>query len=129
MPVFTALSHGVLSIEADVWLNPKDDRLYVRTVRNLEHSSAYPPRAQVSHNVASLTRARTFRRLYIDQLVVVLSHANVHDEETAFFDQTDYWTVENEREERRPWTRYAGPVPLLPSCPDSRSSAASMRAT
>lgn len=28
-PVYTALSHGVLSIEADVWLNPKDDVLYV----------------------------------------------------------------------------------------------------
>lgn len=108
MPVFTALSHGVLSIEADVWLNPKDDRLYVRTVSNAKHSSADPSRAQVSHNVVSLTRARTFRRLYIDQLVDVLSRANVHDEETAFFDKTDYWTTENEREERRRWTRCAG---------------------
>ncbi|TNY17735.1 hypothetical protein DMC30DRAFT_92764 [Rhodotorula diobovata] len=45
VPVDTALSHGVLSIEADVWLNPRDDVLYV------------------SHSVAALTRARTFSRL------------------------------------------------------------------
>ncbi|GAA6054698.1 hypothetical protein NBRC10513_003532 [Rhodotorula toruloides] len=99
VPVYTALSHGALSIEADVWLNPKDDKLYV------------------SHNVASLTRARTFSRLYIDQLVDLLSRANVHEEETAFFDETDYWTMENEREERRPWTSfYEGnltPIQLL----------------
>lgn len=30
VPVYEALSHGVRSIEADVWLNPKDQRLYVR---------------------------------------------------------------------------------------------------
>jgi hypothetical protein len=29
VPLYTALSHGVTSIEADVWLNPKDGRLYV----------------------------------------------------------------------------------------------------
>ncbi|BGP30985.1 Altered inheritance of mitochondria protein 6 [Rhodotorula toruloides] len=99
VPVYTALSHGALSIEADVWLNPKDDKLYV------------------SHNVASLTRARTFSRLYVDQLVDLLSRANVHDEETSFFDETDFWTMENEREERRPWTSfYEGnltPIQLL----------------
>lgn len=29
VPLFSALSHGVTSVEADVWLNPKDGRLYV----------------------------------------------------------------------------------------------------
>lgn len=29
VPLYTALSHGVTSVEADVWLNPKDGRLYV----------------------------------------------------------------------------------------------------
>ena len=29
-PLYTALANGVQSIEADVWLNPKDGKLYVR---------------------------------------------------------------------------------------------------
>ncbi|GAA5839550.1 hypothetical protein JCM3766R1_003577 [Sporobolomyces carnicolor] len=87
-PVYTALSHGVLSIEADVWLNPKDQVLYV------------------SHNVASLTKARTFRKLYIDQIVDVLERANVRDDETDFFSDTNYFSPDNEEEARRPWTSY-----------------------
>ncbi|GAA5831925.1 hypothetical protein JCM5353_001906 [Sporobolomyces roseus] len=98
-PVYTALSHGVLSIEADVWLNPKDQLLYV------------------SHNVASLTRARTFRRLYIHQIVDVLERANVKDEETEFFSETNYYSRDNVEEKRRPWTSfYEGnltPIQLL----------------
>ncbi|GAA5981959.1 hypothetical protein JCM11641_006811 [Rhodosporidiobolus odoratus] len=99
VPVFTALSHGVLSIEADVWLNPKDSVLYV------------------SHNVGSLTRARTFRHLYVEQLLDVLERSNIHDEETAFFDETDYFSPDNRREVRRPWVSfYEGnttPIQLL----------------
>ncbi|GAA5834149.1 hypothetical protein JCM11251_000555 [Rhodosporidiobolus azoricus] len=98
-PVYTALSHGFLSIEADVWLNPKDGKLYV------------------SHNVASLTKARTFRRLYVDQLINLLEKSNLHDEETDFFSETDYFSLDNKREERRPWTSfYEGnltPIQLL----------------
>ncbi|GAA5831957.1 hypothetical protein JCM5353_001915 [Sporobolomyces roseus] len=98
-PVYTALSHGVLSIEADVWLNPKDQMLYV------------------SHNVASLTRARTFRRLYIDQIVDVLERANIKDDETDFFAETNYYSQDDVEEERRPWTSfYEGnltPIQLL----------------
>ncbi|GAA5906823.1 hypothetical protein JCM6882_006839 [Rhodosporidiobolus microsporus] len=98
-PVYTALSRGVLSIEADVWLNPKDGVLYV------------------SHNVASLTRARTFKHLYVDQLVDILERSNLHDEEANFFAETDYFSPENEREVRRPWTGfYEGnltPIQLL----------------
>ncbi|GAA5893396.1 uncharacterized protein JCM6883_007653 [Sporobolomyces salmoneus] len=98
-PVYTALSHGVLSIEADVWLNPRDQVLYV------------------SHNVASLTKARTFRKLYIDQLVDVLERANVRDEETEFFSDTNYFSPDNVEERRRPWTSfYEGnltPIQLL----------------
>ncbi|BGP54637.1 Altered inheritance of mitochondria protein 6 [Rhodotorula sphaerocarpa] len=88
VPVYTALSHGVRSIEADVWLNPKDNKLYV------------------SHDVAALTKARTFKALYVEQLVRVLEHVNVHDEEAAFFDGTDFYSMDNVREERRPWTSF-----------------------
>ncbi|GAA6060917.1 hypothetical protein JCM10212_003951 [Sporobolomyces blumeae] len=88
VPVYTALSHGVLSIEADVWLNPKDDVLYV------------------SHSVAALTKARKFSRLYVDQLVGVVERANVQDDETAFFDETNYFSQDNVEEERRSWTSY-----------------------
>ncbi|GAA5893728.1 hypothetical protein JCM8208_001229 [Rhodotorula glutinis] len=88
VPVYTALSHGVLSVEADVWLNSKDDTLYV------------------SHSVAALTRARTFQRLYISQLVDVVARANVHDRESKFFEGVDYYSQENEREPRRPWTSF-----------------------
>ncbi|GAA6008858.1 hypothetical protein JCM11491_003809 [Sporobolomyces phaffii] len=98
-PVYTALSHGVLSIEADVWLNPKDGVLYV------------------SHNVASLSRARTFRKLYLDQLTDVLERANVRDDETEFFSDINYYSMDNIEETRRPWTSfYEGnltPIQLL----------------
>ncbi|GAA5857256.1 hypothetical protein JCM9279_000753 [Rhodotorula babjevae] len=99
VPVYTALSHGVLSVEADVWLNPKDDALYV------------------SHSVAALTRARTFQRLYVSQLVHVLERANVHDHQASYFKDVDFYGQENEREQRRPWTSfYEGnltPIQLL----------------
>ncbi|GAA5979991.1 hypothetical protein JCM5350_005988 [Sporobolomyces pararoseus] len=98
-PVYTALAHGVLSIEADVWLNPRDEVLYV------------------SHNVASLTKARTFRKLYVDQITDVLERANVQDEQTEFFADTNYFSMDNIEEERRPWTSfYEGnltPIQLL----------------
>lgn len=84
VPLYTALALGVTSIEADVWLGP-DEKLYV------------------GHSVTSLNRARTFEKLYISQLVDLLSKANPSDEETAFFNGTDYWTPENEREKRRAW--------------------------
>ncbi|GAA5928010.1 uncharacterized protein JCM15063_006057 [Sporobolomyces koalae] len=98
-PVYTALAYGVLSIEADVWLNPKDSKLYV------------------SHNVASLSKARTFQTLYVDQLVDVLERANVQDDETKFFSETNYYSQDNVPEIRRPWTSfYEGnltPIQLL----------------
>lgn len=117
VPVYTALSHGVCSIEADVWLNPKDDKLYVRwrpkvMLPLLLATDVHRPR-QVSHNVASLTKARTFKSLYVDQLVLVLEHANVHDAETTFFDETDFYSMDDVREERTPWTRCFGAILLL----------------
>ena len=60
----------------------------------------------MSHDVAALTKARTFKALYVEQLVRVLEHVNVHDEEAAFFDGTDFYSMDNVREERRPWTRW-----------------------
>ncbi|ORY91781.1 hypothetical protein BCR35DRAFT_299110 [Leucosporidium creatinivorum] len=99
VPLYTALSHGVTSVEADVWLNPKDGRLYV------------------GHSVSSLTRARTFDKLYVSQLVDLLSKANPVDEETFFFNETDFWTPENEREKRKSWMPYwdgsSDPIQLL----------------
>lgn len=59
----------------------------------------------MSHDVAALTKARTFKALYVEQLVRVLEHVNVHDDESAFFDETDFYSMDNVREERRPWTR------------------------
>lgn len=109
------------SIEADVWLNPKDGTLYVSHRRPLPLLlSPLLPLAhallvliglnltapQVSHAVTALTRARTFKGLYVDPLVGLLEQANPHDKETAFFDETDFWTGENEREERRGWKGY-----------------------
>ncbi|KAK4056497.1 Altered inheritance of mitochondria protein 6 [Microbotryomycetes sp. JL221] len=87
-PLYSALAHGASSVEADVWLNPKDSKLYV------------------GHSVSSLTRARTFDRLYVSQLVKVLSAANPHDKETVFFNETDYFSPDNEREIRKPWVPY-----------------------
>ena len=33
VPLYSALANGVRSIEADVWLNPKDQKLYVSQTR------------------------------------------------------------------------------------------------
>lgn len=74
-------------------------------------TAADHPRLQVSHSVAALTRARTFQRLYISQLVDVVARANVHDRESKFFEGVDYYSQENEREPRRPWTRCARSLP------------------
>ncbi|ODV86263.1 hypothetical protein CANARDRAFT_196604 [[Candida] arabinofermentans NRRL YB-2248] len=60
-PLYTALSYGVQSVEADVWYLPeqsKTDTLYV------------------GHSLASLTDERTFQRLYIDPLSNILSRTN-----------------------------------------------------
>ncbi|XMA20486.1 hypothetical protein WAI453_013277 [Rhynchosporium graminicola] len=56
VPLFSALRHGCIGVEADVWLY-NDDLL-------------------VGHNTASLQRSRTFRSLYIDPLVKILENAN-----------------------------------------------------
>ncbi|KAM0755151.1 hypothetical protein T439DRAFT_377515 [Meredithblackwellia eburnea MCA 4105] len=83
VPLYTALSLGVRSIEADVWLNPKDGVLYV------------------GHSYIFLTKARTFDHLYVSQLLHILSLTNVRDDEYQFFNETDFFSPENEREVRR----------------------------
>ncbi|KAL2075073.1 hypothetical protein VTL71DRAFT_15 [Oculimacula yallundae] len=60
VPLFSALRHGCISVEADVWLF--DDVLFV------------------GHNSVSLTRSRTFTSLYIDPLVRILERQNPHTE-------------------------------------------------
>ncbi|KAL8293385.1 hypothetical protein RQP46_000086 [Phenoliferia psychrophenolica] len=93
VPLYTALANGVHSIEADVWLNPKDQKLYV------------------GHNYISLTRARSFMHLYVDQLVKILEDTNVRDEEYDFFNETDYVSPENIVESRRPWEPFFDEAP------------------
>ncbi|KAK9475386.1 altered inheritance of mitochondria protein 6 [Dipodascopsis tothii] len=56
IPLYTALSYGVQSVEADVWL--------------------YNGTLFVGHHEAALTSARTFASLYIDPLVDLLTQAN-----------------------------------------------------
>ncbi|WFD19132.1 hypothetical protein MCAP1_001355 [Malassezia caprae] len=58
VPVFEALSYGALSIESDVWLNPKDMQLYV------------------GHDPFSLTAERTFHALTVQPLVKAIEQAN-----------------------------------------------------
>ncbi len=120
VPLFSALERGVTSIEADVWLNPKDAALYVSHRRPLYLILSFLlgpltpfflsriglDTAQVSHCVTALTRARTFRGLYVDPLVRLLEQANPRDKESGFFDQTDFFSLDNVREERRAWKGY-----------------------
>lgn len=102
-----------------MWLNPRDDVLYVRTpppcpVRALGLTGSTRLRPQVSHSVAALTRARTFSRLYVKQLVDLLERANLYDHESDFFADVDFYSQENERERRRPWTRCVSALWSLP---------------
>lgn len=56
VPLYSALEAGCISVEADVWLY--DEELYV------------------GHDIASLTRNRTLKSLYIDPLVKILEGQN-----------------------------------------------------
>jgi hypothetical protein len=58
-PLFTALSHGAASIEADIWL--VDGELLV------------------GHDVEDLNPKRTLRALYLDPLKDILDHANAQN--------------------------------------------------
>jgi len=60
VPLFTALSLGVASVEADVWL--MNGTLFV------------------GHELAALTTARTFASLYIDPLVKIIEGQNPKDQ-------------------------------------------------
>jgi hypothetical protein len=57
-PLYTALSYGVQSVEADVWSFEGFDKLYV------------------GHHEASLTSSKTFESLYINPLVEIINEAN-----------------------------------------------------
>ncbi|EEP78991.1 conserved hypothetical protein [Uncinocarpus reesii 1704] len=59
-PVYSAIAAGCISIEADVWLI--DGTLYV------------------GHHKASLTKERTFKALYIDQILRILERLNPRTE-------------------------------------------------
>lgn len=56
VPLYTALSYGAISIEADVWLN--GSTLYI------------------GHHREALTTSRTFTSLYIDPLLDILKKQN-----------------------------------------------------
>lgn len=60
VPVYSALSAGCISIEADIWLF--DEELYV------------------GHSTSSLSRDRTLKSLYIDPLLDILSRQNPNNE-------------------------------------------------
>ncbi|KAK9457904.1 hypothetical protein V1511DRAFT_485207 [Dipodascopsis uninucleata] len=66
VPLLTALSYGVQSVEADVWL--------------------YGEKLYVGHHEAALTSERTFDSLYINPLISILDAANPNNSFTA--DQT-----------------------------------------
>lgn len=56
VPLFEAIHYGCTGVEADVWLF--DDELFV------------------GHNLGSLTKNRTLRKMYIDPLLDILDHQN-----------------------------------------------------
>lgn len=56
VPVYTALSYGAVSIEADVWL--------------------YEGELHIGHHREALSKDRTFRSLYVDPLLDVLKRMN-----------------------------------------------------
>ncbi|KAK7206833.1 hypothetical protein BZA70DRAFT_288286 [Myxozyma melibiosi] len=58
VPLYTALSLGVLSVEADVWHYDDDDTIYV------------------GHHTAALNAQRTFQNLYLDPLMDILTQNN-----------------------------------------------------
>ncbi|KAK5118883.1 hypothetical protein LTR62_000093 [Meristemomyces frigidus] len=68
IPLFDALHWGCTSVEADVWLLD-DEELYV------------------GHNLASLTKNRTFTSLYVNPLVELLDHMN---QNTSFSNTTGH---------------------------------------
>ena len=67
IPLFDAIHWGFTSVEADVWLF--DDELYV------------------GHNLAALTKNRTFRSLYVNPLVELIDHMN---SQTDFINTTGH---------------------------------------
>lgn len=64
VPLYSAISAGCISVEADIWLF--EEELYV------------------GHDTASLTRNRTLHSLYINPLIDILSHQNPT---TSFYPQ------------------------------------------
>ena len=78
VPLLTALSYGVASVEADVWL--LDGVLLVRTAS--APSTGAPTRylwsgiPQVGHDPESLTADRTFGSLYVQPLLKILNSQN-----------------------------------------------------
>ncbi|KAF1815731.1 hypothetical protein P152DRAFT_429995 [Eremomyces bilateralis CBS 781.70] len=77
VPVFEAIHYGCTGVEADVWLF--DDELYV------------------GHNIAALTRNRTFRSLYVEPLVALLDKQNGN---TSFPDDAGLRGIFDEEPER-----------------------------
>lgn len=71
-PLCDALSWGCMSVEADVWHFPGDSELYV------------------GHKTRSLTKDRTFRRMYVDPIVELL---DVMNEAAGVGDAGDYNTT------------------------------------
>lgn len=69
--MFDALANGALSFESDVWLNPKDEKLYV------------------GHDPFSLSKERTFHNLTVMPLVKAIEQANIANANYTNNEQTD----------------------------------------
>lgn len=79
VPLLTALSFGVQSVEADVWLI--NGTLFVSTTKSttFEILRCF----QVGHERAALTPSRTLASLYIQPLLEILNGQNPKNEFTS----------------------------------------------
>lgn len=75
VPLFTALSYGVASVEADVWLSGSDLLVRCSSPVGLLNRCLFGV-LQIGHDPESLTANRTFDSLYIQPLLKILSAQN-----------------------------------------------------
>lgn len=79
VPLLTALSFGVQSVEADVWLI--NGTLFVSTMKSIAFEILRC--LQVGHERAALTPSRTLASLYIQPLLEILNGQNPKNEFTS----------------------------------------------
>ena len=77
VPLLSALTFGVASVEADVWLINKT--LFVSALHVLQILKDVYTMVQVGHETGALTKTRTLDSLYIQPLLQVLGRQNPKD--------------------------------------------------